>query len=267
MLQQVIANRTGAIRWDTCFETLGSDAGHLAQLDGVLNAQHILVNLADEMTILLNGIREWLSRMVGEKISIVQQFCPAGWEYHKDNIMAYPEVVNQLLTNTNYPYISPATDNLHTWLAFSKELKKVGLPIAVDLVKSLKTAIELGTDTVCMSFTLNYINKSIVPVLSLPVRVSKVTQLLEKLKPKKFVLPVSIREELDKLMKDVSYPTPGAEPSAPVAPALVPADVPAPGLVLAKAEPQPTELLQVKIQVKVEWCGFFAYPRPLGRIA
>ena len=202
---------------------------HLADLDGVLDSQNILVSLHDEMSAMLAAFRLWFDGLVSTKASNLKGYCPTDWDSNALNIMSHPELIRKLLTNKFYPLISAASVELEGWEGVAKRVRESGVQMGTDLVRTCKDVVDLGTATVCISYCLNSI-KSIALVRSLPIRVVKIESLLLKLKEKKYSLPPCVTDELDKMMADAEYPSedahpidgPAANADDPVAPAVPP---------------------------------------------
>ena len=96
--------------------------------------------------------------------------------------------------------------------------------MAFNVTKGLKECIDLGTATVCISYSLNAL-KTIANVKNITIRVEKIKALLLKLKAKRYTMPQCIHDEFDKMMADADY-SPDFTSAAPTAPSAV-ADVPA----------------------------------------
>ena len=105
ILLQVIATRTGSVRWDTAFQISEStDARHLKALDGALKSEFVLVDLKDELMGLILTIRDL------HEVGILAVFVFFLIMFLVDHVYLIPRLSVSFLYIYGLPSLPPTSD-------------------------------------------------------------------------------------------------------------------------------------------------------------
>ena len=144
-LDQITSFRSDAIRWDTCFEpTDPSDLTHAIVFDGLLQPQHLLVDLKVELGAATACLRELISTHVLSKCKHINAWC-LGWQTVHNTILENPLTVDVLIKNEHSNDITVVTESLKGWNNLLKRFrKKVGFATAVEVARVATECAQLG---------------------------------------------------------------------------------------------------------------------------
>ena len=151
-LNIVTDNRSGVYRWDTCFEMGQNSAGtHIANLDGIMAPQHLLVDLKDEAWGLLEAIRAWLVNKCESINYDVEKAC-GKWQEAGGEVFKHPRVVRDIIGNPLYKELGTLKIIASEMSLLLKALrKKANFAFPVQLALKVKANADLAHDTVVIT--------------------------------------------------------------------------------------------------------------------
>ena len=131
----------------------------------------------------------------------VSNWCPAGWQAHKDKLLSTEGIRQSLLTNAHYPKIGPAVAAIQS---MAKAAKMVPPMISANVVKNANDAATLGVETVAITFALFQATTVLQKQPNAKVRLQQISGMESELAAKKVALGGELLTFIEKL-KDPEY--------------------------------------------------------------
>jgi len=173
----------------------------LNMLQGLIRPQSVNTCLLDDCrTTLLKFSTKW-TYILNTLSSAIEGACPA-WLPFRNAILCHPGIISALTENPKYTSIGTLSRTLKDQRSLVRGCNGLesGPLVSAQTLKRAQEAMDMGTETVAMTFTMFRITKQWVKIDNVPELLAVLTQLRADLAPTKVNLPEQV-EDLLKTLK------------------------------------------------------------------
>ena len=212
LLDSFIAQRSGDMRWDTCFHKFDGAGFHLDMLDCKMQPQFILPEVRARMVEICTGLKERALRESQQAQESLTSYMPV-WQPFKESLFDEENrsMLQALITNPNYDKIAkPGLSGLNAFYVLAREMNKKGCPfMSLQQLHRIKSTLAEAKDTVCVSWAACQIACEIAPCKNIDVRKSKIDRLQAALVSKGFKWSEyeHMSDTFDLLLSDINFPS------------------------------------------------------------